>query len=152
MSSKSKIMTSFDDLNVDSLTIRGLNLATLPLETPHRYLSRFVTLSTNRCSIEVSNRIRAAWSKFPQHYKWLTNPQVPLHLILKLFDSIVAPTALFATSCLPLTSGHFGRIERAQKKMLRSIVGWVRISDEPWSDTMYRMKQRMHRAAAMHFV
>ena len=37
-SSKSKIMTSFNDLDVDSLTIRGLNLAILLLETPHRYL------------------------------------------------------------------------------------------------------------------
>ena len=36
--------------------------------------------------------------------------------------------------------------------MPRSIVGWVHISDEPWSDTMHRMKQRMDRAAAMHFV
>ena len=102
-SSKSKIMTSFDDLDVDSLTIRSLNLAILPLETPHRYLGRSVTLSANRCSIEVSNRIRAAWGKFAQHHKWLTNRQVPLHLRLKLFDSIVSPTALFASSSLSLT-------------------------------------------------
>ena len=129
-----------------------MNLAILPLEILHRYLGRLVTLSANRCSIEVSNRIRAAWGKFAQHHKWLTNRQVPLHLRLKLFDSIVSPTALFATSSLPLTSAHFSRIGRAQRKMLRSIVGWVRISDEPWSDTMHRMKQRMDRAAAMHFV
>ena len=107
-SSKSKIMTSFNDLNVDSLTIRGLKLAILPLETPHRFLRTLVTLSANRCSIEVSNRIRAAWDKFAQHHKWLTNRQVPLHLRLKVFDSIVSPNALFATSSLPLTSAHFG--------------------------------------------
>ena len=151
-STKSKIMTSFNDLDVDSLTIRGLNLAILPLETPHRNWGRLVTLSTNKCSNEISNRIRAAWGKFAQHHEWLTNRKIPLHLTLKLFDSIVSPTALFATSSLPLTSNHFRRIGRTQTKILRPIVGWVRISDEPWSDTMHRMKQRMDRTAAMHFV
>ena len=92
-SSKSKIMTSFNDLDVHSLTIRCLNLAILPFETPHLYLGTLVKLSTNICSIESSNRIRAASGKFAQHHKWLTNRQVPLHLRLKLFDSIVSPIA-----------------------------------------------------------
>ena len=37
-------------------------------------------------------------------------------------------------------------------EMLRSIVDYARISDEPWSDTMHRMKQRMDRSAAMYCV
>ena len=55
--------------------------------------------------------------------------------------------AQHATSSLLLTSGHLSRIGRAQKKMLRLIVGWVRISDEVWPDTMHRMKQCMDRCS-----
>ena len=72
-SSNSKILTSFNDLDVGSLTIRSFNLAILHVEILHQYLDRLVTLSANRCSIEVSNQIRAAWGKFAQHHKWLTN-------------------------------------------------------------------------------
>ena len=74
-SRRSKIMTPFNNLDVDSLTIRGLLYFFLKL--PHRYLDKLVTPSANRYSIEVSNRIRAAWAKFAQHYKWLTNRQIP---------------------------------------------------------------------------
>ena len=35
------------------------------------------------------------------------------------------------------------RTARGQTEMLRSIVGWVCISDQPWSDTIHRMKQRI---------
>ena len=59
-SGKSKIMILINNLNVDSLTIRGLNLTIFPRETPHLYLGRLVTLSPNRYSIKISNRIRAA--------------------------------------------------------------------------------------------
>ena len=36
--------------------------------------------------------------------------------------------------------------------MLRTIIGWIRVEDELWHDTMHRMKQRMERTANMHFV
>ena len=78
------------------------------------------------------------------------NRQVSVHLKLKLFDFMISLIALFAISFFYI-SDKFRNV-RAQMKMLRSIVRWVRISDEPWSDTMNRMNQRMDRAAAMHFV
>ena len=149
---KTKVMTTYNDQGLLLMNIRGMEIQILGDDASHRYLGRLVTLSTNRCTIEVSNRLRAAWGKFAQHHKWLTNQQVSLHLRLKLFDSVVSPTALFATSSLPLTSAHFSRLGRAQRKMLRCIVGWVRIDDEPWSDTMHRMRNRMDRAAKLYFV
>ena len=36
--------------------------------------------------------------------------------------------------------------------MLRSIIGWVRIEDEPWHDTMSRMRERMNRASQQFYV
>ena len=53
---------------------------------------------------------------------------------------------------LPLNQRNFHRIGVVQRKMLRSIVGWVRVADEPWEDTMRRMRQRLERAMRIHYV
>ena len=42
------------------------------------------------------------------------------------------------------------KLDVVQRRMLRSIVGWVRIPDEPWENTMRRMNQRMEHAAYLH--
>ena len=34
--------------------------------------------------------------------------------------------------------------------MIRKIIGWVRIIDEPWEDTMHRMKERVNRGLRQH--
>ena len=120
------------------------------LSKPHRYLGRSIICSANRCSIEISNRIRLALGKFAQHHKWLANRQVLLHLILKVFDCIVSPIRLFAI-CLGFWLQFSSTLNtKPQKKMLRSIGSYVRVSDEPWSDTMQRMKHRINHAATMH--
>ena len=38
------------------------------------------------------------------------------------------------------------KINVTRRKMLRKIVGWVRIDDEDWSITMSRMSERVNRA------
>ena len=106
---KTKILSSFNDSGVDRLLVRGMALDILALDSSHRYLGRLVSMSEDRCSIEVSNRIRAAWAKYAQHRRWLTNRCVPLHLRLKLFDSVISPSALFASGSLPLTATHMRR-------------------------------------------
>ena len=45
---KSKIMTSFNDLDVDFSTICNSNLAIFLLNTPHGYVGRSELCSTNR--------------------------------------------------------------------------------------------------------
>ena len=51
-----------------------------------------------------------------------------------------------ATPTFPLSAVLLQEHEVVQKKMLRKIVGWVRIGDESWEVTMRRMKDRVHRA------
>ena len=53
---------------------------------------------------------------------------------------------------LPLNQRDLHRLGVAQRKMLRSIVGWIRIADEPWRDTMRRMNERLQRAMRIHYV
>ena len=45
---------------------------------------------------------------------------------------------------------HLHKLDVVQRRILRSIVGWVRIPDEPWVITMRRMNQRMEHAASLH--
>ena len=59
---------------------------------------------------------------------------------------MVTPTILYELAALPLSAVLLQELEVVQKKMLRKIVGWVRIGDESWEVTMRRMKDRVHRA------
>ena len=54
---------------------------------------------------------------------------------------------LFATSVLPLGRKDLAAVNIVQRKVLRLIVGWRRISGEDWAETMRRMNARV--AAAL---
>ena len=95
---------------------------------------------------EVNHRIQCAWFKFGQHTNILCNRKVSIQLRLKFFDAIVSSTILFGLGALPLSSSSLRKIEATQNKMLRKIVGWIRIKDEEWEETMRRMKHRVDRA------
>jgi len=76
----------------------------------------------------------------------LCNRHISSNLRLKLFDAVVTPTILFGLAVLPLSTASLRKIEATQRKMLRKIVGWIRIQNEPWDVTMRRMKLRVARA------
>ena len=150
--SKSKILTSFNEDHLDFVDINSLLIEILPQDKGHRYLGRMIASSDSHGNIELASRVRTAWGKFHKHRRWLTNRQVPVQLRLKLFDAVVSPAALFALSTVPLTSALISQLGIAQRKMLRSIVGWVRLPSDDWADTMRRMRQRLDRASRLHFV
>ena len=113
----------------------------------HKYLGRYLSgESTFREQTEVNHRIQCAWYKFGQLKNTLCNSHISIKLRLKLFDAVVTPTILFGLAVLPLGAASLGKIEAVQRKMLRKIVGWVRIQNEPWDVTMRRMKLRVERA------
>ena len=65
---------------------------------------------------------------------------ISLVLRLKLFDAMVSPAMLFGLANLPLTKGCLQKLGVVQTRMLRSIVGWVRIHDDlTWRDIMVQM-------------
>ena len=67
-----------------------------------------------------------------------------LRLRSTLFHATAFPTSL------PLTQGLVHKLDVVQRRVLRSIVGWVRLTDEPWDITMRRTNQRMEQAASLH--
>ena len=74
-------------------------------------------------------------NKFHKDKHILLNKHVSLVLRLKLFDAVVSPAMLFGLATLPLTKGCLQKLGVVQRRMLRSIVGWVRIHDDlNWRD------------------
>ena len=49
----------------------------------------------------------------------------------------------FSLHTLALTKVQLESINVLRRKMLRSIVGWVRVNGEDWSETMRRMSHRL---------
>ena len=69
-----------------------------------------------------------------------------MKLRLKLFEAAITPCLLFGMSVLPIYQSMMDKIDATRRKMLRKIVGWVRIDDEDWSIIMSRMSERVNRA------
>ena len=92
-------------------------------------------------------RLRCAWSKFSLFRHSLVNRHVDIKLRLRLFESVVTPAALYALTTAPLSAKSLERLAVTQRKMLRSIVGWVPLRNEDWAD-MYR-RQRLKLEAAL---
>ena len=49
-----------------------------------------------RTNAEFDHRLRVAWAKFHKYKSIILNKHVSLKLSLKLFDSVVSPTATFS--------------------------------------------------------
>ena len=150
---KTKVLTTEPDCEFNFVDIGGMMIEILADDQAHRYLGRMLCLRPDlRSDVEVSHHIRIAWSKFHLHRRWLLNRFVSLHLRLQLFDAIVSPTAVYACTVLSCTQRELARLGVIQRKMLRSIVGWVRHEDENCETTMHRMKQRLATAMDLHYV
>ena len=50
---------------------------------------------------------------------------------------VVAPAVLYSLPTAPLTAKDLERLAVTQRKMIRSIVGWVKLNEDDWAD-MYR--------------
>ena len=94
----------------------------------------------------VSHRIRCAWAKYHTFKPYLVDKHVDVALRFKLFDSVVTPSAMYGLSSAPLTQKHIHSLSVAQRKMLRNIVGHVKIQHEDWADYHRRMNHRIAQA------
>jgi len=144
--SKSKVMHNFPT-DIASLVVAGTALEVLPPDKAEKYLGRKLVLhADHRTSHEVSNRISCAWGAFAKYRSTLTCKQIPIALRMKLFDATVTPCALHGISALTMTQKSHHAFRTAQRKMLRTIVGWTRAPAESWEETMRRMKTKVARA------
>ena len=82
----------------------------------------------------------------------MTNSNVSIKSRLKLFDSVISPCILFGLGALPIHQHFQDQVDITQRKMLRKIIGWRRVPDEPWDITMRRMKLRMSSALDQWYI
>ena len=148
--SKTKILTT-DVIDYEFLEIGGDMVEILHGNSTHRFLGRHLPgILENRGAVEINHRIQVAWMKYGQFSKILGNRKVSIKLRLKLFDVIVSPVLLFGLSILPLCQSHLEKIDVVERKMLREIMGWVRLRTDDWEITMQKMLLRL-KSASDHY-
>ena len=112
----------------------------------HKYLGKVLTGDPGkRGQRNLTHRLSVAWMKFHSHRCTLLNRKIPINLRLQMFNAIVPPAALYSLTSTPLTSRCMERLDVAQRKMLRSIVGWPRTSTEDWAERGRQMKDKMEK-------
>ena len=119
----------------------------LRCDSTHKYLGRlFCGDLRRRAQCNLSHRLACGWLKFHHMAATLLNKKIPIHLRLKLFDSVITPAVCYSLSTTPLTSSMLSKLDAAQRKMLRKIVGWICYDDETWEAAGQRMKARLEAA------
>lgn len=101
-----------------------------------------------RSDAEFAHRCQCAWMKFHKHRDVLTDKNISIRSRLKLFDSTITPTLLYRLLQIPLLQHQCSKLDSLQRRMLRQVVGWVSMPNEPWDLTMSRMKRRV--GSALH--
>ena len=104
----------------------------------------------NREDQEFAYRKQQAWAIFHKHKKIILNQNVSLKKRLKFFDACITPVVLFSLAVLPMLKSKIDALDVLQRKMLRRIVGWRRMPEESWRDTMVRMQTRMENATNLY--
>ena len=137
--SKTKFLTTCADCVPEFVSINGETLDVLASGAAPKYLGRKYTG-------DLSKRGHIGFQRL------LTNKHISIKLRLRLFDSIISPTILIGLLTMPLTQSELTRLDVVQKKMLRSMVGWVRTPDEDWCDTMARMRDKVNNALGCYHV
>ena len=113
----------------------------------HKYLGRMFNGDLVSRSTDVyAHRCQCAWMKFHQNHDALTDKNISIRLRLIFFQSVISATILFGLGQIPMPRSLLDKLDALQRRMIRRIVGWHRVDDEPWKDTMSRMKNRVSTA------
>ena len=102
------------------LDISGEKVEILEANAVEKYLG--TKLCLNDCDdSELTFRIASAWAAFGKYRSELCNRSLSAKLRIRLFDSVVTPCALYASSCWALTSERVRRLWATWRKLLRSM-------------------------------
>ena len=99
-----------------------------------------------RSGTELSHQIQLTWMRFHKHRDILLDKNINIRSRLKFFQSVVGATLMYGLPTCALTAQQLESLDVLQRKMLRSMVGWIRREPEDWSDTMRRMRDRVEAA------
>ena len=92
----------------------------LPKDGTAKYLGRELRLDAPD-DAEIQNRINMAWRRFMGLKRELCNKDFRLQLRLRLFDSTVSQTLLYAAGTWTMNAEREAKLRTAQRQMLRSM-------------------------------
>ena len=101
------------------------------------YLGRIVSLAAYHQS-ELRHRIAKAWCAFAKFCETLCSRAYSLEVRVKLFESVVTPTALYGASCWTMTQEMVHSLRSTRRRMLRKLFGVRRKQDEEWHEYVQR--------------
>ena len=121
---KTKILSNQSTIN--SNTTRHIEVGEMSIEILSRnesvkYLDQRISFYQQE-TIEIKNRIRAAWATFHKYRQELTSKKYMLKLRLRLFDATVSPTVCYAAETWTPNEEHERMIQSTQRKMLRLVI------------------------------
>ena len=105
--------------------VEGLRIEILPHDGSVKYLGQKISFSDPH-KIELENQIAAAWRSFMSMKSEFTNKLYSIRRRLELFNVVVTPTALYGCATWALTRTDELRLLRAERRMLRMIIGHTR--------------------------
>ena len=123
------------------IEVAGHFLEVVTRQESDKYLGKMLSGNfTERRVADLAYRKKCAWNKF-RKFK-----HISLRLRLKFFDSVISPTILFGLATTALPKSEISKLDSLRRRMLRHIVGWVRVEGETWNVTMRRMNTRLLQA------
>ena len=102
--------------------VNGMHIEILSSDGKVKYLGRMLGGSADP-DAEVRHRLRQSWKAFMAHKSELTCKRYSLASRLRLFESVVTPTAMYGASSWTLTAELCRQLKSTQRKMLRMILG-----------------------------
>jgi hypothetical protein len=141
---------------VEMAPVMDMKIQVLGPTISNMYLGRSLCM-TSPHDAELDHRVRKAWAKFGVFKNELTDKEIPLHLRMKLFHSVVSPTALYGCCSWVMTSARRLKLRRTQLKMMRLILCRRRTYNadgalETWVDCLQRVTGEARLAAEEHSI
>ena len=102
---KTKILSNESSMNSDSkryIKIGDMNIEILAKSESVKYLGQRISFYQQE-TLEIKNRIRAAWTRFRKYRQELTSKKYMLKLRLRLFNAMVSPTLCNASGTWSLS-------------------------------------------------
>ena len=142
--SKTKVLTTLNDIDCQSMVIVGEHVDILSGDTAHKYLGRKLCGNLRSRNIfELAHRVQIAWMRFHKNRDILMDKHLSIYSRLKFFQAVITPTILFGLTSCAMTKSQICSLDVVQRRMFRNIVGWVRHDGEPWDETMRRMRSKV---------
>ena len=113
----------------------------------HKYLGWMLSGDLrHRGRTMLAYRLRVAWAKFSRFRRALVDKHIDIELRLRLFDTVVTPSALYGLTTAPLAKKDEEHLAATQRKMLRLMVGYVKLPEDSWEDMYRRLRHKIDKA------